>query len=178
MQSELDPRHPLRRLFAGLVEQVFEAELGICAPPLTDYLAELLVDFLHSDDIYRLRDADGREIRELSRLRVAALAEAGAGDRDQERLLNRYVGDFALFWTGVYPEQLQARRSAGTDRLREYLLVGKESYGAASRLTGAGLQPAAELLALLSEQFESCAFGLHVVRATWEQQSRSGSHHN
>ena len=178
MQNNVSPRHPLRQLFAGLVEQAFEAEIGICEPRLTDYLAQLLVEFLHTDDIYRLRDVDGGGIQELSQMRAVAALPPDASDRDVQRLINRYIGDFTLFWTGVYPEQLRPRRNAGADRLREYLLVGKQSYGAASRLTVSGLQPPADLLALLSENFESCVWGLQVVRQGWDERGGAGAHHN
>ena len=51
--------HPLRRLFAGLTEQTFLAQLGIGDPSLIDYLSELLSRFIHMDVVYRLKNSRG-----------------------------------------------------------------------------------------------------------------------
>ena len=88
-----------------------------------------------------------------------------------KREIHRHIGDFTLFWTGVYPETLRPRGQSDVDRLDVYLRTGKRSYGIASELTPAGVQPPPEVLAQLSEQFECCVHGLHLVRAGWEQLS-------
>lgn len=157
--------HPtLHQLFAGMVEQVFLSEIGICDVRLTSYLSGLLADFVHTDRIHRLRGPDGEGIRELSRMEVDAILPLAASPTERTRLVNRYIGDYTLFWTGVYPENLRAKRQYGADRLREYLVQGKRSYGIASELTSPDSDPPAVLLANLSEQFECCVHGLHRVR--------------
>lgn len=175
MSPLITPGHPLRTLFAGLVEQVFMSDLGVCEPKLTAYLTGLLADFVHMDAIYRLRDVDRQVIRDLSRME----AEADLGDLPEgtarRRVVNQYIGDFTLFWTGVYPEQLRARRTSAVDELVPYLQVGKRSYGIASELTGPGDEPAADVLQQLSEHFELCVHGLHLIRANWEQLGASNT---
>ena len=165
----LDPEHELRNLFSGLIEHAFVSDVGICAPALTDYLAGLLVDFVHVDHIYRVRTVSGDVIREISRLRAEAELGQGTAPTARGRLVNRYIGDFTLFWTGLYPEMLQARRQGGVDRFEAYLLQGKRSYGIASELTGRGEKPPADVLQHLSQQFEYCVHGLQLVRAGWER---------
>ena len=49
--------HPLRRLFAGMVEHAFCAEVGMCSPRLTSYMADLLVNFTHIDTLDIVRTA-------------------------------------------------------------------------------------------------------------------------
>ncbi|HPC21806.1 MAG TPA: hypothetical protein PK920_04915 [Phycisphaerae bacterium] len=159
----------LRRLFSGLVEQIFMAEVGICAPRLTDYLAQLLADFLHMDRVFRLRTADGELIREVSRMRAEAEIGMRLGDQTRARHINRYIGDFTLFWAGLYPESLQPRRNLGADLWRQYLVEGKTGYELASELSQTEDVPPPELLFDLSRQFESCVHGLHLVRENWEQ---------
>src|SRR5436309_3020643 len=44
-----NPDHPLRRLFAGITEQTFMANLGVADPQLVDYLSILLSRFVHLD---------------------------------------------------------------------------------------------------------------------------------
>jgi len=168
MQSTLSPNHPLRRLFGGLVEQVFMAELGVCDPAITDYLGSLLAEFVHIDRIYRMRGVDGRTIRDVSRFHADAYLGPDIPDTARARVINCYIGDFTLFWTGVYPEVLRKSRVT-VDRLSEYLVQGKRSYGIASELSKSDEQPPAELLRQLSVQFEVCVHGLRLVRAGWER---------
>lgn len=171
--SPIGPDHPLRRLFSGMVEQVFMVELGICDPKLTDYMASILTDFVHVDQIFRLRNVDGTAIREVSRMEAEAQLGLQAAGTQRTATVYRYIGDFTLFWTGLYPEALRLR-SGGADRLTEYVLQGKRSYGIASELVSADQSPSQSLLRDLSERFEHCVHGLHLVRGAW---SAGGSRH-
>ncbi len=175
----LGPEHdnPLRRLFGGLVEQVFMVDLGICDTGLTDYLGELLTEFVHIDRIYPLRTVDNQVIREISRMEAEAAVGPGLSATRRRRLINKYIGDFTLFWTGVYPEHLRPRKLGTVDRFDAYLRQGKLSYGIASELTAPREHPPAEVLQQLSEQFEYCVHGLRLVRASWERLAR-GSRRN
>jgi hypothetical protein len=172
-----NPADELRRMFSGLIEQVFIADLGVCSPALTDYLSNLLAGFIHVDQIYRLRTVDGEVIREVSRLQAEADTGLELDQPERERVVQRYIGDFSLFWTGIYPETLQARPRYGVDRLREYVLQGKRGYELAGELTGRDDIPPADLLHDLSTNFEPCMHGLHMVRENWEQLAR-GPRHN
>lgn len=163
---------PLRKLFGGLVEQVFNVDIGICDPALTNYLGEMLADFVHVDRIYRLRSVNKQVIREISRMEAEADLGPMVNETRRRRLINKYIGDFTLFWTGVYPEHLRPRRQGGVDRFGAYLLQGKRSYGIASELTGRGERPPADVLQHLSQQFEYCVHGLQLVRAGWERLGR------
>ena len=168
MISKITPNHPLRALFSGLVEQVFMTELGICDTRLTDYISALLGDFVHVDEIYQLHNVDGETIRDVSKAEAEAYLGPEVAGKIRGLLVNRYIGDFTLFWTGVYPEFLR-KRTAGADRLTEYLLQGRRSYGIASELCDGKADPPADLLRQLSEEFEACVHGLHLVRAGWSQ---------
>lgn len=167
---EIEATHPLRRMFAGMVENALMAEVGICAPDVTDYVSDVLVEFVHVDRIFRLRDINGETIREISRMQAETYLrdETGAA---RTRLIHKYIGDFTLFWAGVYPESLRPRHQ-GVDRLHEYLLEGKRAYGIAGELTRTTDRPPASVLQQMSEQFEYCVHGLHLVRAGWESLSR------
>lgn len=171
--TSIERSHPLRKLFDGLIEQVFMVELGICDTALTTYLGEILADFVHIDRIYRLRDVDNEVIRELSQMEALAREQPGLTASQRRRLVNKYIGDFTLFWAGVYPESLRPRHQGGIDALNLYVRQGKRSYGIASELTGTNDAPPAELLQQLSAQFEYCVHGLHLVREGWEQLRRA-----
>jgi hypothetical protein len=174
--APIDERaNALRRLFDGLVEQIFMVELGLCDPGLTEYLGDMLADFVHVDRIYRLRTVDNTVIRELSQMEAAANLGRDLDDTRRRRLINKYIGDFTLFWTGVYPEHLRPRPGLA-NRLETYLQQGKRSYGIASELTRPYERPPARVLHQLSEQFEYCVHGLHLVRASWEQLADETGH--
>ncbi len=160
MTDSLDPGHPLHRLFRGLTEHTFLAELGIGDPRLVGYVSDLLVRFVPTEGVWRVRDRDGRILTEV----VAMLAEADASADDQRRRdCYRHVGDFTLFWTGVFPEALGPGEP--TSRLVDYQLQGKRSYLMASTYDG----EEAPVLRRLSVEFELCAFGLSRVRREWER---------
>ena len=124
--------HPLRRLFAGLAEHAFFSRLGVADPPLIDYLSALLSRFVRFDDVYRLRGNDGRPLTELLDMVIEA-EHLPAGGRTR-REYYRHIGDFALFWTGVYPEALDRLRSRHCkDHLVDYTVQGKRGYWKASQ---------------------------------------------
>ncbi|MHC4063660.1 MAG: hypothetical protein ACYSUI_04060 [Planctomycetota bacterium] len=162
--------HPLRRLFRGLVEHAFCTQVGMCAPALTDYLTELLVNFAHVDALYALRRAGGKRLDQIADM-VALLNCGTDGVRGEDELLvHRHVGDFTLFWSGVYPEHLHHSRGiAFKDRLIDYVQQGKRSYAIASRLTDENTSPPASLFGRLSSEFEFCCHGLALVRRGWER---------
>src|SRR5262249_61342813 len=99
------PDHPLRRLFAGLTEQTFLSTLGLADPNLVDYLSELLSRFVHVDSVFRLCNSTGRRLEEVADMILEAEDLPPEGRTRRE--IHRHIGDFTLFWTGVYPETLR-----------------------------------------------------------------------
>jgi hypothetical protein len=164
MTRPIAQSHPLLRLFRGITEQTFMAELGIADPGLVGYVADLLARFVPSDAVWWLRDPQGRRLQQVT----AMVAEAeNAPDTDRRRECHRHVGDFTLFWTGVYPEALGKLQGADSPgHLLQYQLQGKRSYFVASTLEPGDGAP---VLRRLSHEFELCAFGLSRIRREWEQ---------
>lgn len=172
MAREIPEDHPLHRLFRGLTETTFLDELGIGDPRLVGYVSGLLARFTASSGVWAIHDAQGRQVRGVS----AMVAEAESSlDPDRRRECHRHVGDFTLYFTGVFPEALGALRGrpgtgTGADRLIDFQEQGKRSY----RLAGAAKadDDQAGVLLRLSDQFELCAFGLSKVRQEWERLDR------
>ena len=163
----------LRRFFTGLAQHTFQVRLGMVDPPLIDYVGELLVRFARVDQLDRIRGPEGRPLMDIQRM----LAEAEARIGLARRQIYRHIGDYALFWTGLFPERLQHRRKASdVDWYESYLMQGKRSYLIASSIAGTGEEEDApsDLLARLGRQFELCAQGLHEVRRQWEQLEAGG----
>jgi hypothetical protein len=151
-----------------LTEQTFISALGVADPPLTDYLSELLSRFVSMDALFRLRDLSGKRLEEV----VAMILEAEAmpAEGRTRREVHRHIGDFTLFWTGVYPEMLKRLRSAlSRDSFVDYCEQGKRSYYIASTFEDEPFTDEAPVLRRLSDGFEMVAFGLSQVRREWER---------
>ena len=161
--------HPLRRLFAGFTEQTFLNDLGIADPPLIDYLSVLLSRFIHMDSLFRLRNTSGQRLEQVADMMIEAETMPPEGRTTRE--IHRHIGDFALFWTGVFPESLARMRSALTrDHFIDYCAQGKRSYYIASTFEAEPFREEAPVLRRLSQEFELCAYGLNQVRREWERQ--------
>jgi hypothetical protein len=167
---------PLRRWFAGLVEDCFQQEVGLADVRVLDYLTELLTTFIDMRRIQVADEVDGRAIEDLAGMLCAAELGSGASDLERRRAYHRHIGDYTLFWTGVYPENLRRRhRHESRDRLLDYSAQGKRSYGIASELSDASTTPEARVLHVLSENFDYCIYGLGLVRRSWERGGGTGN---
>ncbi len=159
----------LRYLFRALTETTFHGDLGVADPPLVDYLSGLLERFVRIDAIFRLRDLIGRRLDQVADM----LAAVESHSPNAHREIHRHIGDFTLFWTGVYPEALQQLRHPDCpDALLDYQTQGKRSYRIASTFSERPYDEEAPVLRRLSDQFELCSLGLNRVRREWERLQR------
>lgn len=164
----------LRRYFTGLAEHTFQTQLGVVDPGLTDYVSDMLTRFIRSDAMFRVRNVAGKRVGEVAEMMVEAQARVG----DAKREVHRHIGDFTLFWTGVYPEAIKRlKNDSRCDGLIDYQTEGKRSYFIVGTMEGEpGDIPAHDervnveqsVFIRLSEQFELCAYGLSEVRRLWE----------
>lgn len=159
--------HPLRRFFAGLVQHAFFQGLGVADVRLADYLADLLCRFVRMDAIFGVRGVEGRRLEEVAEMLTEASGPAASQNR--ERAIHKHVGDFVLFWTGVYPEFLRRLRAPHKkDHLLDYMAQGRRSYYIASTFDREPFRREAQTLRRLSDELELCTFGLSLVRKSWE----------
>ena len=165
MRSNPD-RALLKRFFSGLAEYTFHTQLGIADPPLVDYLAGMLTRFIRYEAIYRVRNATGKTLAEVAEMMVESEQRVG----DARREVHRHIGDFTLFWSGVYPESLaRLQRPDQTDSLLDYCAQGKRAYYIASTIRGANNEDECDVLERLSARFELCMYGLGEIRREWER---------
>ncbi len=165
----MDPKRsqiPLHRFFAGLAEYTFQTRLGIADPPLVEYIASLLTRFVHCDAIYKVRNPAGRRLEEVAEMLIEAEARIG----DPRREVHRHIGDFTLFWTGVYPEALRRlQKQPSLDYFVDYCEQGKRAYRIASAIPSEQNAEENEVLERLSHEFELCAYGLGELRRELER---------
>lgn len=174
MVSLLEGEDSLRRMFQAYIEQTFQTELGIADPPLTDYLTDMLLRFSSTDLIYRMRNLRGRRMQEVTEM----LTEARERQAKPQRDLYRHIGDFTLFWSGLYPEALPRLQSPDSpDSLLDYREQGKRSYFLASMYQIDPYREEAPILRRLSDEFDLCSVGLRQVRKEWEKLPLDESQH-
>lgn len=167
--AQVSPGHPIRELFSGVIERSFQRHLGVSDPPMTRYLGNVMVDFIHRDQIFRVRDARGRRLEEVAEMLVEGDVSLNAPSFEREREVHKHIGDFTLFWTGVYPEMLRMFRAAARkDHLIDYVEQGRKSYQIASTFDHGAYAEEAPILRQLSQDFETCMVGLHLVRKELE----------
>lgn len=154
-------RTPVQRYFSGLAECTFQTQLGVVDPPLVDYVSDLLIRFIRSDVVHRLRSVTGRPLMSVPEM----IAEASERLGDAQREIHQHIGDFTLFWAGVYPEALRRDSS----RFEVYCSEGKRAYKIAGSIESTSDDaPPANVLHRLSEHFDLCCYGLREVRRQWE----------
>ncbi|CUU11483.1 MAG: hypothetical protein N2045_02920 [Fimbriimonadales bacterium] len=166
-------REALEQLFRSLVERAFVLSMRWDDRQVIEYLTRLLTEFVHMDNLYRLRDLNGRPLQEVAEMLYYADVRLGAQSFYQEREVHKHIGDYTLFWTGVYPEALpRLRASLRKDHLIDYVKQGKQSYYIVSLFDIGEWREEAPLYRKLSENFEVCMQGLHAVRRLWEQMAQ------
>lgn len=135
-------------------------QVGHADPELTVYVTGILINFTHIDNLYRVRDAQGRRLEYLFELQLESRQEDAAHARETQK----HLGDYALFMVGMFPESLRRQRRAVPPDY--YVAQGKQAYAAVSVLDA--MRPTAALFRKLAENFEVCVSALHVEKA-WLQ---------
>jgi hypothetical protein len=142
-------------MFRSLTEMSFE-QVALRDRELMGYVADLLVEFIHVDNLYRLRDERGRRLEHL----VDMLLELHEQTPQDSREARKHIGDYTLFMAGLYPESLARRQRAAS--MEYYIAQGKEAYLVVADMDRS--QPTATLFRKLSAQFEYCVTALNVER--------------
>ena len=159
------PYPMLRRLFGAVVERAFLHQMGVYEPGVTDYLADVLTEFAHMKHVYKVRDLQGKPLEEVADMLMQADVRLQATSFNREREVHKHIGDFTLFWGGVYPEALPRLQSRWRkDHLLDYVQQGKNSYAIAASFDYGEYRPQAPILRRLSDEFELCLYGLSLVR--------------
>ena len=161
--------HPLFRLLADLTQRNFAVSLGWPDTEVIGYLTDVLVDFVHVDRLYRIRDARGRRVEEVAEMLAEGDLLHQADSLERERTVHKHIGDYTLFMAGVFPEFVRRLRTSkilvSADAFLDYIQVGKRSYRIVSEFPPDFPGGAPPLFRKLSDNFELCVYGLGHVRA-------------
>jgi hypothetical protein len=158
--------HPLQKLFVELVGRHYAEEIGIRDPQIVGYVAHLLSEFCDAEQLYKIRGAAG-QLTDVGEMLVESNPVFGpAPSFDRERQVRKHIGDYTLFFTGMFPESINHFRLR-RNRLEgfvDWMKAGKESYFIVSKFEHFEYAKVAPLFASLSQHFEQCVYGLNRVK--------------
>ena len=159
--------HPLRSLFVELVDRHYSDEVGMRDPEVSSYVANILAEFCEVDQLFKLRNAAGRPLNDVGEMLLESDPVYGpAPCFDRERQVRKHIGDFTLFFTGMFPESINhlRMRRQRLENFVDFMKAGKESYYIVSKFEFFEYAKVAPLFARLSEHFEQCVYGLNLVK--------------
>jgi hypothetical protein len=168
----IDPT--LRRMFGAMVERAFVQTLGVYEPGVTEYITDVLTDFAHFRQVYKIKDLQGKPLEEVADMLLQADVRFMASSFNREREVHKHIGDFTMFWAGIYPEALPNLQSQWRkDHLLDYMRQGKNSYAIAASFDYGAYRQQATVLKKLSDEFELCVYGLSHVRGEMDRMARA-----
>jgi hypothetical protein len=165
----------LRNFLGELVWRHFFEDVRLEEPQLATYVAALLVDFARAENLHRIRNASGRCLEEIGEMLIESNPLLGAPSFEREREVRKHVGDYTLFMTGLFPENVARNRQdrrPRVDTLVDYVQAGKESYAVVSSFDQFEYREEAPIFRRLSENFELCVVGLNLVKQELEEFQR------
>ncbi len=163
--------NPLNQLFLELVRRNFDEFVGIRDVEVSSYVANLLTEFCQSEQLYKIRDTGGRPLHDVGEMLMESDPVYGpAPSFDRERQVRKHIGDYSLFFTGMFPESINhwRLRRQRLENLIDFMKAGKESYYIVSKFEYFEYAKVAPLFKRLSQEFERCVVGLNMVKAELE----------
>jgi hypothetical protein len=147
---------PLQELFDTLTKRASQ-QSQLSDLELRHYLANLLVKFVHIENVFPLQDEPGSNLQYVGDILKKA-EDSPAIDKPD---FYKRVGDYTLFILGLFPESLNRGRHCIS--LNYYTELGRRCYMVVSRNQ---FQPEAApaVFRKLSEQFHNCVHTLNWVR--------------
>jgi hypothetical protein len=159
--------HPLQKFFIELVGRHYAEEIGLRDPQIVNYVAHLLGEFCEIDQLFKIHDAEDRPLQDVGEMLMESNPIFGpAPSFDRERQVRKHIGDYTLFFTGMFPESINhfRLRHNRLEGFLDWMKAGKESYYIVSKFEHFEYAKVAPMFAKLSQNFEQCVFGLNQVK--------------
>lgn len=165
----------LRNFLGELVWRHFFEDVRLEEPQVATYVAAVLADFARTENLCRIRNAQGKHLEDVGDMLVESNPLLEATSFDREREVRKHVGDYTLFMTGLFPEsvaRIQQRLRPRLDAFVDFVQAGKESYAIVSSFNQSEYRDEAPLFRRLSENFGLCVVGLNLVKQDLEEFQR------
>lgn len=163
--------NPLQRFFKEVVERNYD-EVGLRSSEVHAYVANLLAEFCETETLYKIKNADGRPLCDVGEMLLESDPVYGpAPSFDRERQVRKHIGDYSLFFTGMFPQGLNHYRLRRTrmEGLIDFVKAGKESYYIVSKFEHFEYAKVAPLFRKMSQEFERLVYGLNQVKNELEE---------
>ena len=164
--------HALQELFTDLIHQHFDRDIGLRDSEVQDYIVNMLAEFCECEQLFKVRDATGRPLGDVGEMLLEADPIYGpAPSFDRERQVRKHIGDYILFFSGMFPESINhcRLRRQRLENFVDFMKAGKESYYIVSKFDQFEYARLAPLFAKLAREFESCVYGLNLVKGDLEE---------
>ena len=123
------------------------------------YLTELLLEFVRTDSIFSIKDKTGKPLRSVFEMMAEGDIRLNAESFERERQVHKHIGDFILFWSGVYPDHLsKIKVHTMLDLVCDYSRQARESYHLVSTFDHEPYDDQAPTFRKLSEGFDDYRF--------------------
>src|SRR6266852_4191865 len=157
---------PLQRFLKEVVEHNYD-EVGMRNSEVKDYVSNMLAEFCETESLYKIKNVDGRPLSDVGEMLLESDPIYGpASSFDRERQVRKHIGDYTLFFTGMFPESLNRYRlrKARMEGLVDFVKAGKESYYIVSKFEHFEYAKVAPLFRRMSQEFEQLVYGLNQVK--------------
>jgi len=164
--------HSLQELFSELIQHHFDRDIGLRDSEVQDYVANVLTEFCESEQLFKIRNAEGRQLGDVGEMLLEADPVYGpAPSFDRERQVRKHIGDYILFFSGLFPESINHSRlrRQRLENFVDFMKAGKESYYIVSKFDQFEYARLAPLFGKLASEFESCVYGLNLVKGDLEE---------
>jgi hypothetical protein len=169
MKREISGEHPIWMYFGQAVHQALVDSFGMSEDDVEVYMTQMLVEFMHGDNLFSIRDRAGRQVDSIAEMLMEGDVLQNADSFDREREVHRHIGDFLLFSSGLFPEYLRDLKLRDTrDLLLDVNGQAKESYRIASSFNHEPYSAESRTLSKLSSQFEAYQASLMLLRASFD----------
>lgn len=157
-----NPDNKLRDFFVSAVRQSFW-QLGLYDATVADYVADVLTEFARTDRLYRIRSGGGRKVESVVEILTREPnMPANENQLLRERENRKYVGDYALFMSGIFRSHVEGRGF-----LDYYIKEGSRSYWTVSELDVSLYRTGFILFQELSNKFEYYSGALDYTRKAY-----------
>ena len=159
--------HPLQQLFQDLVGRHYAEEIGIRDPQIIAYVSHLLAEFCEADQVFKIRTAEDRPLADVGEMLLESDPVYGpAPSFDRERQVRKHIGDYSLFFSGMFPESLNHHRlrKHRLEGFLDFIKAGKESYYIVSKFEHFEYAKVAPLFSRMAQDFERLVYGLNQVK--------------
>ena len=140
----------------------YAEEIGLRDPQIVAYVSHLLAEFCDAEQLFKIRNAADRPLTDVGEMLLESDPVYGpAPSFDRERQVRKHIGDYTLFFAGMFPESINhfRLRRQRLENFVDWMKAGKESYYIVSKFEHFEYAKVAPLFANLSQNFENACTG-------------------